>query len=732
MTAINQQQVDDSDTIDLSEIFRTILNHWKLVVICVFVALFVAILYLRETRSIYSVDGLIQIESPQGASDNLLGGLGLSNLGDIKSPSDTEIQLLRSRFVLGEAIRSLNLDIMLSSDHDQWYRRFFHSVPYKTSYAKDGVTYSSGKGSFKIIKFKVPDVFLGQIFELKFTENGRYTLTSANQLNNLPVLNGNLGQVLTVPVGGEVLQLLIQANTKNIAPHSIYLSKRSLLNSVGEINKNLSVTEKGKQTGILSLLYQGSDQDYIVQTLNEIMQVYLAQNVASRTRETQRTLSFLDQQLPLLRKELESSEDKYNTFREKNNTIDPTKEAELLLQQSVELRTKKLELEQQGVLLGQKYTSNFPLISQIKAQVAALDQNGKDLENRVTAMPELQRQYLQLYRDVQVNTVIYTNLLNSYEQLKVLKAGKTATVRILDQAIKSSSPIKPQKILVLLLSVVLGLIASGILIFLKSIFYSGVKDLDQIEARTGLSVVATIPRSKYQEKIFSKRLKRNGLIAEIDSEDLAVESLRSLRTAMHFSVEKSHNNIILITGPSPEIGKSFVSANFAAVYAQMGKTVVVVDADMRRGHLHQYFNAKQNYGLSEYLRDDHLAVSDVCHSTAVEGLSFIGRGSSPSNPAELLLSKRFSLLMNELSAQYDYVLVDSPPVLAATDAVIISCLAGVTLLIARYGQTNMRELELSISRLSQAEASIQGIIFNDVQMGIGYGYQYAYHYRADK
>lgn len=737
MTVTNQQQVNESETIDLGEMFRALLSNWKLIVSCVFIALLFAVLYLRETRFIYSVDGLVQIQSGQNSSDALLGGAGESSLANLKSPADTEIQLLKSRFVLGQVIRNLNLDIALSSEHDRWYQRLIHSVNTKVGYSKEGVSYTADGLSFEIRRFNVPYALLDQTFELKFLAGGHYTLELLNKSkvagsHTQSLITGTVGQLLTIPIGDETLQFLVQKNTKVLDSGVVYLTKRSILQAVQDVNTNLSIAERGKQTGVLALTYQGVDQDDIQQTLNEVMQVYLAQNVASRTEEAQQTLKFLDGQLPQLKAELESSEDKYNAFREKNNTIDPTKEAELLLQQSVDLKTKKMELEQQSVLLGQKYTDNFPMIAQVKAQVSAIDQDSKELENKVTAMPELQRKYLQLYRDVQVNTVVYTSLLNSYEQLKVLKAGKTANVRILDQALKSSQPIKPQKALVLLLSAILGLVMSVLVIVLKTLLYSGVKDSEQIEMRTGVSVIATVPRSDSQFKALIRRNKQRGLLAKEDSEDLAIESLRSLRTQVHFSAAKAFNNIILITGPAPEIGKSFISANFAAVFAQMGKSVVLIDADMRRGNMSHYFSIEKTQGLSDYLKNDQLDLSEVCNHTFVAGLDFISKGNILANPAELLFSERFQKLMNDLSAKYDYVIIDSPPILAATDGAIIARMAGMTLVVARYGQTHLRELELTLSRLTQAGASVQGVVFNDVPMGSGYGYQYAYQYRSNK
>ncbi|MDE2420940.1 MAG: polysaccharide biosynthesis tyrosine autokinase [Gammaproteobacteria bacterium] len=745
MTALNLQQENkkNDEIIDIATLFRVILLNKLLIGVSVLFFVFAAVLYLRVTQPVYSVNGLVQVESNRSVVDGLLGGSGLStlaNLADVKSPADTEIQLLKSRFILGDVVRNLNLDIVLFSDKDRWYRRLLHPVAAKLDYAKDGVRYTTAEQVVEIRKFNLPDALLNQTFKLNFLTDGRYTLELLNKseipgFENQAVIVGSVGHLLTQSMGDGTLQLLVQKSTSNPTLDSMYLTKRNLFRAVQNIDDNLFITEQGKQTGILALIYKGVNQDSIQQTLNEVMRSYLAQNVANRTEDTQQTLKFLDDQLPQLRADLESSEDRYNQFREKNKTIDPEKEAALLLQQSVELKTKRVELEQQATLLGQKYTANFPQMLQVKAQLAALDQDDKTLELRVQAMPELQRKYLQLYRDVQVNTVLYTNLLNSYQQLKVLKAGKTATARVLEQAIKSDNLIKPKKALVLLLSVILGVVVGVILVIFKNLFSAGVKDIAEIEAKTGVSVVATVPRSLYQRRMFRHHdEQRIGLIAADDLEDLAVESLRSLRTVVHFSVVKARNNIILFTGPSPEIGKTFVSANFAAVCAQMGKSVVLIDGDIRRGHLNKYFNVGKVQGLADYLGQDDVQLDHVCNPTSITGLSLITKGSAPSNPSELLLTGRFNTMMSTLSEKYDYVIIDSPPILAAADAAIIARMAGMVFMVVRYAQTHVRELELSLARLSQAGASVEGIVLNDIQRGksYGYDYQYSYQYRTRK
>lgn len=726
MTVSNTQQHHElDDTIDLKELARTLIKHWYWILLCVIVAVALAVLYLRVTKPVYAVDGLIQVESNKNASAALLGDL--SSVMDVKSPAQTEIELLKSRFVLGQALKNLKLDIGLSSPQEQLTQRVRQPLPHVLMHSPKHVFYQIDRTYIDLARLDVSEALLDQRLTLTLKGNKTYQIS----LNEQVLLTGLIGQATHVDTPMGTIDLLVNDASSQ---GTLFLVKKSLRSAAQDLSSRLSVSEKGKLTGILALSYQGTNPTLITQTLNEIMQVYLKQNVERRSAETQKTLAFLKAQLPELKDELEASERRYNEFRRQNNTIDVTKESELLLMQSVSLKTTRMELEQKAAELKARFTDEYPLMAEVNAQLAELAQENKKLEQRMTQIPEIQRLYLQLFRDVQVNTELYTSLLNSYQQLKVVKASEIGNVRVIDQAVKPIDPIKPKRSLVLMLSVLLGGFAGTALILLKNLLFSGLKDSSLIESRLGLSILATVPRSIMQHKLTRRfRKGQQHLLAAQDSEDMAIESLRSLRTVVHFAATGG-NNVILITGPSPSIGKSFIAANFAAVMAQMGKSVVLIDADMRRGHLFNYFELERGVGLSEYLQGKESNLDLLCHKTNVEGLEFLNTGAIPPNPAELLLNERFNTLMDELSSTFDFVILDSPPLLAATDGVIIGRKAGLTLMVARYGHTDIKELEVANNRLVQAGVTVQGVVFNDIQQGAGtgYGYQYGYQYRSNK
>lgn len=393
-----------------------------------------------------------------------------------------------------------------------------------------------------------------------------------------------------------------------------------------------------------------------------------------------------------------------------------TKESELYLTQSITLETKKAELEQKQAEMAAKYTAEHPAMREINGQLAAINKQIGELNSTLKQLPDVQRQYLQLYREVEVKTQLYTALLNSYQQLRIAKAGEIGNVRIVDTAIEPVQPIKPKKLLVLILSVFVGGFIGTLIALLRNMLRTGIKDSGQIENELDLPVYATVPRSPIQEsriKILKKK-KSIPILAVKNSDDIAIESLRSIRTAIHFALANAKNNIIMIAGPSPEVGKSFISTNLATIFAQGDKRVLLIDADMRRGYMHKYFDVDVKPGLSELL-SGQADLQKVLHKTQVTNLDVITRGKSPTNPSEILSSNQFKELLEQLQSQYDHIIIDTPPVLAVTDGIIISQYTGVNLIVARYAKSQMKELELTVNRFEQAGVKVNGFILNDIQ-----------------
>lgn len=729
------QTTNNEDTIDLRELFFSLIAQWKLILLCVLLAIVFALLYLRVTPDTYSVDALVQVESQKGGASAALLGQELSSIMDGagigQQLAQTEIEILKSRLVLGSTIKELNLDTQIYPSNNSIFQRLISNSKFTLQHSSRGVKVENDMDSFDVQQLVVPHKFLNKSLLLSIKDAQSFSFLDPD--TDEIILKGKLNQsnIISTPDG---LWKITIFNSHPLEQNYV-IQKQALPSAVGNFLNNYSASEKGKQTGIIGLTYQGEDKSQITQILNVVLQTYKQQNIERSSAEKEQTLKFLDKQLPELKQQLDQAERQFNVFRQQYNTVDVTKESELYLTQSITLETQKAELLQKQAELSAKYTPEHPAMQEINAQLGAINSKIGELNGTLKRLPDLQRQYLQLYRDVEVKQQLYTGLLNTYQTLNVAKAGEIGNVRIVDTAIEPVKPIKPQGRTILILSIFVGGFIGVMLALLRKMLRTGIKDSTQIENEFDLPVYATVPRSPVQESRIKllKKKKSIPILAIKHGDDVAIESLRSMRTAIHFALANAKNNIISIAGPAPEVGKSFISVNLATILAQTNKRVLLIDADLRRGYLNKYFNAEIKPGLSEYLAGE-VGLNEITHHSEVAGLDMITRGKSPANPSEALSTPQFIAFLEEIMPLYDHILIDTPPVLAVTDGVVIAQNAGVNLVIARHAKTHMKELELTLSRFEQAGIKVNGFILNDIQStaGYSYGYNYAYGYKTNK
>ncbi|MNE22836.1 Tyrosine-protein kinase wzc [compost metagenome] len=317
-------------------------------------------------------------------------------------------------------------------------------------------------------------------------------------------------------------------------------------------------------------------------------------------------------------------------------------------------------------------------------------------------------------------------------------------VRLIDTAdVDRTKPVKPKKALIVLVATLLGAFLAIALVMLRKALNRGLESPEAIE-QLGLPVYASIPYSTLQKAEEDKNTRGQGranraapLLTTSHPTDLAVEALRSLRTSLHFAMMEASNNRLMISGPSPQVGKTFVSANLAAVIAQTGQRVLLIDVDMRKGYLHKMLGAPVENGLSDVLAK-RCNLETAIHKTAIAGFEFMSRGQIPPNPSELLMHANFSALLEQVSGMYDLVILDTPPILAVTDAAIVGRQSGTNMIVTRFALNPVREVELTIRRFAQNGIDLKGAIFNGVEKRAsakygygGYGY-YQYEYSSDK
>jgi tyrosine-protein kinase Etk/Wzc len=478
-----------------------------------------------------------------------------------------------------------------------------------------------------------------------------------------------------------------------------------------------------------------------MQTLNEIANIYVQLNVEQKSAEAQNKLEFLDKQLPLIKEQLDAATTALNEYRLDKGSIDLNIETQSILEGVVEKRTQITLLQQKRDELRRSFTPSHPSVVTIDKQIGRLRLQLNSHNKKITELPETQQVILRLSRDVQVNTELYTTLLNNSQTLKVAKAGTVGDVRVIDYAILPTSAIKPDKAKIVAIALILGLITGVALTFIRKLLHRGIEDPDIIEQQLNVPVYATIPHSKLQ-KTLDDQLKKNkteshSVLALENIDDLAIESLRSLRTTLHFAFLEAKNNIIMITGPSPGVGKTFVSTNLAFVLASTEKKILLIDADLRKGFIHTTLGLNRENGLSDLISNS-ITPAEAIRTIEKGNIDFIPTGTIPPNPSELLLNERFGQLLEALGQQYDQIIIDSPPILAVTDASIIGRMASATLMVIKAGEHPLRELQQSVKRLKQNDVDIKGVVFNNLsatssRYGYGYGYgKYVYQYNYQK
>ncbi|WP_251976377.1 polysaccharide biosynthesis tyrosine autokinase [Salinicola avicenniae] len=726
-TSMTPTARSNHEEIDIRRLLGILLDYRKWVLASVAVFALIGLVYVSLATPIYRADALVQIES--NAPDNPLREVS-SLLGE-KPPTLSEIEIIRSRMVLGQAVDLLNLDINVTPVTLPVIGGFLRSHGIGRPDFAQGWGYAFGGESVVVSDMPMADAYRGKTFTLEVEDSYSYRLLDAD---GTEVGSGKVGQMSTF-LGGD---LSLRVTAIDAAPGARFTVQRTPeLAAINGLRGRFEVVEAGSETGILSWSLTGTDPDETQRALNTIADIYYSQNVQRQSEEARKSLEFLNSQVPEIREQLNQAEDKLNQYRESRDSVDLSMETQSVLDRVVNLESQLNELEMSEAEISQRFTKSHPTYQALLEKKAQLQRERDNLNQQVKNLPETQQEILRLQRDVEVNNEIYVQLLNKVQETKIAEASTVGNVRILDSAAALPAPVAPNKVLILAVSIILGLIVGVAGVFLRALFNRGIETQEQIE-ELGLPVYATIPLSEEQGKL-DRRIKRSrreqersvpaGLLAMRNPADVSIEALRGLRTSLHFAMLEANDNRLMITGPSPGVGKSFVSVNLAAVCAQAGQRVLVVDADMRKGQVHSVFGAASGQGLSDLL-GGKLSLEEVVRDVAdVENLQYVARGMAPPNPSELLMGARFSEFLRAVSERYDLVIIDSPPVLAVTDAAVVGEQVGTTLMLARFQLNPAKELELALGRLRTAGVEPRGAILNAVERKAAteYGYGY-YHY----
>lgn len=725
--------IQEEEGLSLIDILENVIYFkWHFIVVACFVFA-LSVLYAIMATPVYTADVLIQIEEKKGSSLGALNAVAKA-LDVQQSPVMGEIEIIRSRNVIGRAVEAELAHTSIKVGNrlplvGAWLARL--SARGSDGLAKPLWTWGNiawGGETLSIEEFVVPERYYGRRFNLVAGAAGAWTLIDDE---GTTVLQGQSGRSTQSSDG----RFRLWISTMTARPGNYFeITRYSVPSRIAQILGKLTATETKRQSSVLKLTYEDTNPGTAARMLNAVSDAYVKQNLERRSEEADKSLKFLQEQLPELRKQLEVAEKAFNGFRNREKTIDISGEIKLLLDKSTSSEKLRLESELKRKELLQRYEPNHPAVKALDGQITSLRSESQALARDISALPNTQQEYIRFARDVEVNNQLYVGLLNNAQQLQVARAGTTGNVAIIDRAVVPERPSRPNKPLTVaiggLLGLLLGFLASQLLAMMSGI----VRDPKKLELRTGVQTYAILPLAQEQAD-FNFVDDKPFLLAHEKPTAVVVEALRSLRTALLFALsETGRAKVVLITSAAPGQGKSFISVNLAYLLAAAGKRVLLIDADVRRTSIKRYFALPEHpHGLSDVLKDNRPYAEFVRHEVHPH-LDLLPAGARVRNPGDLFSKQALGDTIGAAADQYDFVVIDSPPILPVNDAAALSKWSDVTVFVARQDAVSQSEVSEALSLLAKSGKPVSGLVFNgyvasSLRYGYGYGYGYGYRYR---
>ncbi|GEJ57613.1 polysaccharide biosynthesis tyrosine autokinase [Anaeromyxobacter diazotrophicus] len=695
-------------------------------------ALLAGVAYVLLATPTWKSEATVQIDE----KNKTLAGLeDLTTALTDANPADAEIELLRSRSLLGAVVDQLDLAV---EAHPRTFplvgaaARRLHTGPGLAAAPLGLASYAWGGEQLQVAELALGDELMGRWLDLVALGEGRFELRG---LGGELLAAGEVGK----PAEGAGQRILVERLVARPGTH-FRVRARWREAVIDELKERIRVAEQGRKTGVIGLSLSGPDRALVPAILDTLVHSYVQQNVQRKSAEAAKTLQFIEEQLPALKARVDAAESALSRFRQSKGSLDLPAEAQAMLDRSVEVDKTLSDLELQQADLSGRFTGAHPLVAATRQKMERLQAERAALAEKMRALPQQELETARLTRDARSSGELYVLLLNKAQDLRVVKSGTLGNVRVVDGAMRPYEPASPKPLLSCALALALGLVGGVGMAFVRGSLKGGLEDPDAIAALTGLSVYATVPHSDRQAAVARGRPEPGAPAAALaveDPADGAVEALRRLRTNLQFALTNSRNNVIAIEGPVAAVGKSFVCCNFAHILADAGRRVLLVDADLRRGQLHRAFGGERAPGLSDVLAGEATLATAV-RTTKDARLAFLSCGTHRARPSEMLASPRLKSLLEEAARAYDVVLVDTPSVLAVTDAALVARFAGVNLLVLKAGAHPPREIALALKHLKDGGAALRGLVINDAVIGSSrygryarYGYQ-RYEYGGER
>jgi len=669
----------NQEEINLYEYIAVLLRRRKIFLWGFLTVFILAILYTFLMKPVYEASSMLHVKDEKSKA-GILGELSLSTT----NPVNTEIEILKSRTNAENVVKRLHLN---------W-----------------GISKKSEGLTFSLLEFKSDAEEPKYKIELTGAETYKVTDDDGKTVGE-----GKSGVLMQK----EGFRLLLD-NIKGEVGNSFRVELLSADQIVQKLREEIKASEAGRLTSIIKVSYQNTDPVLARDVVNTLVQSYLEQSVGFKSEEAGRAVGFVEEQLDALRGELDKAEKNLQTYKSASGVMMLDSEAEALIQQIAQKEKASAELEVQKRALLTEYTDAHPAVRNINRQQEAIRKQLASYEAHIKTMPQAERDLAKLTRISKVNADIYTFLLQKHEEARIAQASTLSNINIVDPAITPEKPVKPKKKQYLLLGLLLALGLGIGLAFLQEYLDDTIKSADEAKRVMGFPLLAIIPHISAFEG--QNKSAKNMIITQHEPKSAVSEAFRALRTSLHFSGINKENKIILITSSFPQDGKSIVSSNLSSVIAQTKARVLIIDCDLRRSSLHEKFGHSKTPGLSEILTGD-ITFAKAIHDTGIDGLDLISAGTNPPNPSELLGSEAMRQLITTQRKNYDYIVIDAPPVMAVSDAPVLTSVCDLVVLVVEAGRVPIKIAQRMREMLSTIKAPVAGIVFND-KSGKGESYEY--------
>lgn len=767
-----QHKLQD-ESINLREQLESYIKHWPWFVFSVIIALLFAFMYLRYAQPQYkSVATILVKDDRKGNLQSELTAFNELGLMNVKNNVDNEIEIIKSRSVIESAVKALNFNVSFFTEGRVKTIELYQDSPILVSF------------------FDIQDQFYkkGQSFLVNYKTENTFDLKSAD---NILIGTYKYGAIINLPSSKMVINKSTIAHNFEKKEFSIILRISALDQVVQSYKSRISVAPLSKNSSVVELTLNDPVPQKAADFLNLMIEIYNQDAIDDKNLISKNTQKFIDERLKYITGELGDVEKEGEQYLKANRLTNIANNAESYIENSAEFEKDLILTETQikvvksmidylnssakdaiipnniipsnsensintGDLINQYNSivnqrnrnienggtnmnitivnlnnkiddmrksikeSLNRLLASLKIKRDELQLQDNIISNKISEIPRQGREFNSIERQQKIKETLYLYLLEKREEVGITLAITAPNAKIIDPAIAAKSPFSPNTRLVQLFALLAGLLIPFLVIFIHDFLDTKVKNRKDVEQVVTIPFLGDIPASESNDKII-----------EVNSRSSSAEAIRMIRTNLDFilgNVSEEKCKTIFVTSSIPKEGKTFVSINLASTIALTSKKVLIIGLDIRNPKLNEYINLPAK-GLTNYLARNENNINEyIVKVENFENFYALPSGVIPPNPVELLSNNKINVLFDELKKEYDYIIVDTPPVSLVTDTLLIAKNADAFIYVIRANYLDKRMLGFIEDLYQQKKLPNLSLILNDTDLKKSYGYAYGYGY----